>query len=274
MNKSFLTDYYHRISEYGWPSVITELAIIALVLYAVSWFLQGTRGLRLMRGLILTLISAFLILDVMAERLQLERIEVLFKPLVTLILFASIVVFQPELRRALMRIGEALWLRRSMKVGAATILPILQAVGFLANRKIGALIAIQRQMSLSSIAETGVLINADLSSELLKTIFFPGTALHDLGVIVQDGRLTAAGCQFPLTDSDELDPTLGSRHRSAVGLAEDSDALIVIVSEETGAISLAANGKLYRNLSLDELEKELRTRLNPEKWRPGRAGNK
>lgn len=254
-------DYARRIYEYGPGRVAVELLLIGLVLDVVLRFLQGTRGLRLMRGLILTVAGAYLLLDVLATRLQLDRIAVLFKPLVFVVLFASLVAFQPELRRALMRLGEVRWLRRFIRESERMIDPLVAAVKYFAACKIGAVIAIERHVGLGSIVENGVQIDAAVSSELLRTLFWPGSALHDLGVVIQEGRIAAAACQFPLTESDQLDPSLGSRHRAAVGLTEDSDALVIVVSEETGNISLAVAGKLYRGLTPEALSREMKDLL-------------
>jgi len=256
-----VVEYLKRLSEYGWGSVIFQMLLIGAALYAVSGFLRGTRGLRLMRGLIVTLISAFLILDVLAARLQLEQITVLFKPFVYMIFFASLVAFQPELRRGLIRLGEARWLQRFIHGGEQTIGAVSSAVRQLAGQRVGALIAIERQVGLGSIIENGVRIDGVVSAELLRTIFRPGSALHDLGVVIQEGRLAAAACQFPLTESDQFDPGLGSRHRAAVGLTEDSDAVVVVVSEETGTISLAVEGRLHRGLTPNALAQELKELL-------------
>jgi len=263
--------YLDRISAYGWATVCIELFVVGLVIYIILNFLQGTRGLRLLRGLVLILATLFLILKVFAGRMQLERLNVLATPVLYSVFFGTLVVFQPELRRALMRIGEAHWLSRFITEADNTILAITSAVRFLSTHKIGTLIAIERQVSLNTVAESGVRLDAVITPELLKTIFWPGSALHDLGTVIQEGRITAAGCQFPLTESDDLDSTLGSRHRSAVGLSEDCDAIVIVVSEETGVISIALDGKLYRGFSPESLEKELRKLLHVSNGENGSA---
>ncbi len=256
-----LTEYIDRISGYGWSVVIAELVIIGAVIYVILKFLEGTRGLRLFRGLILILATILLIIGVLAENFHLTRIKVLARPVLYIIFFGSLIVFQPELRRGLMRLGEARWFRRLISASESTIQSITSAAKYLSANKIGALIAIERQVGLASTSESGILLDARVSAELLKTIFWPGSALHDLGVIIQENRILAAGCQFPLTDSENIDPSLGSRHRAAVGLTEDSDAVVVVVSEETGMISLAVDGKLYTNLSAHQLEDKLKQLL-------------
>lgn len=256
-----LREYFWRIGEYGWGKVFAEWLLIGVVIYTVLSFLKGTRGLRLIRGLILILLVVFLIVKVVVAKLGLDRISVLIEPFLYLIAFGSLVGFQPELRRAFIRVGEAGWLRRFVREGERTINPIISAVAYLSAHKIGALIAIERRVGLGTIIENGAVLDARLSCELLQTIFWPGSALHDLGVVIQEGRIAAAACQFPLTESDEIDPSLGSRHRAAVGLTEDSDAVVLVVSEENGKISLSVGGKLYRGLTPEALDAQLKELL-------------
>lgn len=253
--------YLERVGAYGWATVGVELFVIGVAIYIILNFLQGTRGLRLLRGLVLILVAVFLVVRVLVARMGLDRINVLATPVLYGVFFGSLVVFQPELRRALMRIGEARWLRRLISESETTISAVTHAVKYLAAHKIGTLIALERQVSLNTVVESGIRMDAVVSPELLKTIFWPGSALHDLGVVIQEGRIAAAGCQFPLTESEELDPSLGSRHRSAVGLTEDCDAVVIVVSEETGTISIALDGKIHRGFSPEALEKELRRLL-------------
>jgi diadenylate cyclase len=164
-----------------------------------------------------------------------------------------VVVFQPELRRALMRLGETR-LFRSFSVGLEEeIEELVEGVMFCAKRKIGALVAIEREVGLGAIAENGVRLNAELSATLLDTIFWPNSPLHDLGVIVSGGRIMYAGVQFPLAEPGDIERKLGSRHRAAVGMSQESDAVVLVVSEETGDVSVAESGKLIRKLTPDAL---------------------
>ena len=158
--------------------------------------------------------------------------------------------FQPELRRALTRIGQASFFRSPRRKVQDLIEALLESVSYLARNKMGALIAVERTVGLGTWIESGTPLDAEVTSHILNTIFYPGSALHDMGVIIRNGRLSAAGCQFPLAESEEVDPTLGSRHRAALGLAQDSDAAVIVVSEETGRVSLACEGHL--NLGLDQ----------------------
>jgi diadenylate cyclase len=256
-----ITGYIDRISIYGWTTICIELLLVGVIIFAILMFLQETRGLRLLRGLMLILATVFLVLNVLAGRMHLDRIRVLATPVLYGLFFGSLVVFQPELRRALMRLGETRLLRRLISDSETTIQAIGQSAKYLSAHKIGTLIAIERQVSLNTIVEKGIRLDAAISPELIKTIFWPGSALHDLGMVIQEGRITAAGCQFPLTESDDLDPTLGSRHRSAVGLSEDCDAVVIVISEETGIISIALDGEIYRGFTPETLEAELRKLL-------------
>jgi diadenylate cyclase len=241
---------------------LVEVLLIGLSINWCAGVLQGTRGTRLLRGLLILLIGVTLIVRVLAEQLGWIRLELLYRYFVTALAFIALIAFQPELRRALIRAGDMRFFRRG-NAGSKAVSSLVEAVGRFARTRHGALIAIQREVGLANWAEHGVQINADVSADLLDSIFFPNSPLHDLGVVVRGNRVLAASCQFPLAESGDVDVTLGSRHRAAVGLSQESDALIVVVSEETGAISLADQGELIRHLSLDDLERELPRRLNP-----------
>jgi len=217
-------------------------------------FLQGTRGARMLRGIATVLIYMYVVVRLLGPLLGLDRIEWLFTerflPAASL---ATIIVFQPELRRALMRLGESRLFRNWSQQINEDIDALVESATFLSHRKIGGLIAIEREVGLGGIAENGTRINADLTADLLNTIFWPNSPLHDLGVVVSHGRIMYAGVQFPLAESGELERELGSRHRAAVGMSQESDAIIIVVSEETGDISVAESGKLIRKLTPDGL---------------------
>lgn len=249
-------------SAYPLWTICIEMLLIGVIVYAVLRFLHGTRGAHLLQGLVILLILGFIVVRVVADQFGLERIAVLYQPFVWTALLTTLVVFQPELRRGLMRIGEARFRRAHQSQIDKTAKTIATACMQLSKNKIGALIAIEREIGLTGLAEQGVRLDALLTPELLNTIFWPGSALHDLGVIVQQGRISAAGCPFPLADADEeLDKSLGSRHRAAMGLSFESDALVVVVSEETGSISIAERGRLDRHIPPDALAGMLRRRL-------------
>ncbi|MFQ5463372.1 MAG: diadenylate cyclase CdaA [Phycisphaerae bacterium] len=240
------------------PAVtVVELLLIGAVVYTVLRFLQGTRGARLIRAVLTIVVSSFALVWLIAERFGLERINAIYPYFLLGVFLVSLVAFQTELRRILMRLGEGGWLQRFTKPRSVAIDPIIQAVERLARRKVGALIAIERSTEVGAVTDSGIRIDAALSCELLETIFHPGTPLHDLGVIVRQERILAAGCQFPLVESGEVDRSLGSRHRAGIGLSYEADAIVVIVSEETGSISLAVRGVFERSISSERLRKQL-----------------
>jgi len=156
-----------------------------------------------------------------------------------------------------MHLGETRWLRRWVSTENKLIEPIVASAAQLSKNKIGALIAIERDVGIGSIIDTGVKIDGILSADVLNAIFWPNAPLHDMGVIIREGRIAAAGCQFPLADSGTIDRSLGSRHRAAVGMSLESDAVIIVISEETGAISIAERGQLQRALTLEALRSHL-----------------
>jgi len=248
-------------SGYNLFGVVLELLLIGIVVYAVLRFLHGTRGARLLQGLLILLIVGLLFLKVLVDQAGLDRIQQLYQPLAWTIFLTTLIVFQPELRRGLMRIGETRWRRQRASDIDRVARPIATACAQLSKNKIGALIAIERDIGLGGLTDEGVKLDARLSAELLNTIFWPGSALHDLGVVIQRRRVAAAGCQFPMADPEGLDRSVGSRHRAAVGLSLDSDAVVVVVSEETGTISVASGGRLVRHIAPDELLNTLRRYL-------------
>lgn len=248
-----LRNFFNAIQIYGWCRVGFELLLIGLFVYAVLRFLRGTRGARMLKGIGFLLVVLYLIVWLIGEELKLERIEFLYGRLLLFASFATIVVFQPEIRRALMRIGETRLFRNWSQQINQDIESLVDSAAFLSRRKIGAVIAVEREVPLGSIAESGTRLNAELSAALLNTIFWPNSPLHDLGVIISQGRVMFAGVQFPLAESGDIDRELGSRHRAAVGMSQESDAVVIVVSEETGDISVADRGRLLRKLTPDAL---------------------
>lgn len=238
---------------YSAGQILLEMALIGTVVYTVLRFLHGTRGARLLQGMVILVAGGFLVVNVLAEWFRLERVSVLYQPFLWSVLLATLVVFQPELRRGLMRLGETRWRRISQSEIDRVAKPVAAACAQLSKNKIGALIAVERDVGLGAVADEGVRLDARLSPELLNTIFWPGSALHDLGVVIQNGRIAAAGCEFPLVDAEGVDRSMGSRHRAAIGLSLESDAIVVVVSEETGSISIAERGQLRQRIRPDDL---------------------
>lgn len=249
------------LSRFDWKTDVIELLVIGVAVYAMVRFLRGTRGARLVRGFTLVLITSTMVLYLLANALSLERIQVLYPPFVTAMFLIALVAFQPELRRALIRLGAAGWLGGSKRELDNAIEEVVNATASLSKNRIGAILAFERATEFGGLIESGCRLDSEVTARALMTIFWPGSPLHDMGVVIAQGRIAAAGVQFPLTESVEMDETLGSRHRAAVGLSEETDALVVVVSEETGTLSLVEDGKLYRFLTSDTLRQMLRTKL-------------
>jgi diadenylate cyclase len=248
-----LNSFWNAVRSYQWWVVAIELLLIGLVVYWVLRFLRGTRGARMLRGIAFVLISLYLLVRIIGTQFGLDRIEFLYRQFLLFAAVASVVVFQPELRRALMRLGETRLFRGWSSQIDEEIEALVEAATFLSRRKIGALVAIEREVGLGGIAESGTRINADLTAPLVESLFWPNSPLHDLGVIVSQGRIAYAGVQFPLAESGDLERELGSRHRAAVGLSQESDAVVLVVSEETGDVSIAERGQLIRKLTPEGL---------------------
>lgn len=259
--------FLERIADRPWVAVI-ELLLIGAVVYTILRFLQGTRGARLVRAVLTILAVSFAIVWLIAEKLESERIKVLYPYFILGVFLVSLVAFQTELRRFLLRLGEGGWLQRWTRSSTLVTDQVVTAVERLSKKKIGALIAMDRSGEVGALTESGVHLDAVVSTELLETIFWPGTTLHDLGVVIHRGRIVAAGCQFPLAESGEVDRALGSRHRAAIGMSQEAGALVIVVSEETGTISVAVRGRLRRALTTDALREALIRELSA---RPAKA---
>lgn len=248
------SDFFRALHSYPWWQVGIELLLIGTVVFWVVRFLRGTRGARMLKGISFLLIVLYLVVRFLSNPpIGLHRIEFLYGKFLTAAFFAVVVAFQPELRRALMRLGETRLFGSWSKDIDQEIEALVEAAVFLSRRKIGAVIAIERDVGLGGIAENGTSLDATLSADLLNTIFWPNSPLHDLGVIVSNGRIQYAGVQFPMAESGELEKELGARHRAAVGMSQESDAVVLVVSEETGDISIAERGQLIRKLTPDAL---------------------
>ncbi len=246
------------IENPGWTGLF-EIFILAVVFYLLLKYFRGTRGSAILTGL--TILFAFLI--IMTKFTNLLILNWLLQKLMVYLALALIVIFQPEIRRALARLGR----QGNFLVGTtrrALADPIADAVLLLATRKIGALIAMEREVTTKAIQDTGVSMNSEVSAELLASIFYPGTPLHDGGVIISKDSIAAAGCVFPLTQNNNLARNLGTRHRAAIGMTEESDTVVVVVSEETGVISIAYNGRLKRGFDSAHLRRVLSSFLGRE----------
>ena len=223
-----------------------------MLFFAIFYALRGTRAVTLLRGITALLVT----LALLGRIVRLQALSWLVTQVLPVILFALPVIFQPELRRALERLGRGRFLSLATSnndAGEKMLAAAATAARYMANRKTGALIVFERGTGLQEYIETGVLIDALVTTELLTTIFDHHTVLHDGAVIIQDHRIAAAACVMPLTSAFLSDRQLGLRHRAAIGITEDSDAIALVVSEERGAISLAHNGRIIRDLDPDRL---------------------
>jgi len=253
-----LIDYFSRVAGYDWWRVIIELFSIGFVVYWVVDFLEGTKGERLFRGVFFILIAGFLVLNLIVERFGFARLQYLYNGFLIAVLIVAVAGFQPEIRRALIRIGQPGFGSGSSEKLAKTTEEIVAAVENLATAKIGAIITIEKKVALGEFIETGVKIDAKVTAELIRTIFYPGSPLHDMAVIIRGDKIVAARVQLPLAELGSLeDEDLASRHRAAIGLTAGSDAVCVVVSEETGIISIAQDGKLIRPLEGYQLRRLL-----------------
>ncbi len=253
-----LIDYFSRLAIYNWWVVVIELFLIGLVVYWAVDFLEGTRGERLFRGVIFILIAGVLILNLVVERFGFERLQYLYKGFLVAVLIIAVAGFQPEIRRALIRIGRAGLLVGASQQLSRTAEEIISAVTDLAAAKTGAIIVIEKRVALGEFIETGLRIDAKVTSELLKAMFQTGSPLHDMAVVIRGDRVAAARVQLPLAEADSIDGVaLGSRHRAAIGITAGSDATCLVVSEETGIMSIAQGGELILNITESQLRMHL-----------------
>jgi diadenylate cyclase len=230
-----------------WWRPLLEIAILTIAIYYILIFVRGTRGWPVVIGFVVMTSLAFL-----SQVLKLEVLAFLLQTFFAASAFAALVIFQPELRRMLAELGN-LPLFNSAREERENIEVIIQAVERMAEVRIGAIIAIQQSIQLQDIVESGIVVDCEATPEMLETIFFPNNAIHDGGVILAGDRIAFAACIFPLTQRQDLAKSLGTRHRAAIGLTEETDAVVVVVSEETGAISYAYKGHLVRNITAEEL---------------------
>jgi len=253
-----ILEYLGRIATYNPLIIIIELLLIGLIVYWAVSFLEGTRGERLFRGVVIVLLVGSLVLRLIIVRFHFERLFYIYNSLLIVVLIIAVVAFQPELRRMLIRIGQAgSFASSSSHQLSRTVEEVIEAVMSLSAKSIGAIIVIERKVALGEFIDTGVKIDSNVKSALLETIFYPGTSLHDLAVIIRDDKIVAARVQLPLAELGSIGDSFGSRHRASIGITRGSDAVVVVVSEETGTVSIAEDGKLDRGIGKDELRKRL-----------------
>ncbi|CAA9551102.1 MAG: Diadenylate cyclase spyDAC; Bacterial checkpoint controller DisA with nucleotide-binding domain [uncultured Thermomicrobiales bacterium] len=243
---------------------LLDITVVSIIIYWLLWVAQGTRATQLLRGIVILSALVFFL----ANTLQLTTFNWLLRNLWPALVVAIPIIFQTELRRALEQLGHAgSWLRPPFQNATSNeamermVDEIVRAGVQLSRQRFGALIVIERETGLQDFADRGVPIHGDLTRQLLITVFFPNSPLHDAAVLVRGDRIVAASVVLPLTDNISATGQLGTRHRAAIGITEESDALAVVVSEETGQMSVAHNGRLIRNLDQDRLRRVLRSLL-------------
>jgi len=245
---------FFSLQDFSWVGIV-DILIVAFLIYQLLLLIKGTRAARMALGIVFLILAFYL-----SERLRLETVNWLLRNFLTYLVIAIIVLFQAEIRRALATFGRTPFLRLfySEEGTASTIDEVVQASASMAAKRRGALIALEKEMGLKNYIETGIPVDARLTYDLLLSIFSPDSPLHDGGVIVRGDRIVAASCYFPLTSRASVSKKFGSRHRAAIGLSEETDAVIVVISEERGEISLVHKGKFKERLQADKLKEELR----------------
>ncbi len=259
---------FTTIREYA--KTILEIGVLWFLIYQVLRFVRGTRAAMVLAGMAVM----FVFMTLLAKAIELEVIDWIMGRLWTLLAVAILIIFQPEIRRAFAELGRQqsrLRIGRGARRSADMVDTLIDATYYLAGHRIGALVAVERSIGLRSYTETGTYINAPVSSKLLSTIFFPNTPLHDGGVVIRGDTLIAAGCIFPLTQNADQSRSLGTRHRAGLGISEETDAVVIIVSEESGAVSLAYRGHLIRGVVRDRLRRHLTNWLVKSEMREERG---
>ncbi|MBS4210016.1 diadenylate cyclase CdaA [Bacillus sp. FJAT-50079] len=241
-------------------SSIVDIFLVWFVIYKLIMLIRGTKAVQLLKGIFVIIIIWFL-----SDFFHLNTLGMMMETVITWGFLAIIIIFQPELRRTLEQLGRGkIFARTSIhedEERKQRVDSIVEAVAYMAKRRIGALISVERETGMGDYIETGIPLHSNLTPELLINIFIPNTPLHDGAVIIQKNQIAAAACYLPLSESPFISKELGTRHRAALGISEVTDSLTIIVSEETGHVSVTQNGELYRDLSNDEFEKLLEKEL-------------
>ena len=239
------------LAHYRWFQDTADIALVYYLFYRLLLIIKGTRAFQMLVGIGLIVIAL-----VASQAFEFYTLDWVIHSFWSQIVIAVVILFQPEIRRALAQMGERRFFRSLSPVESSKFIEeIVKASVSMANKRIGALIVLERETDLATIVEMGTNLDAKVSKEILTSIFLPYSPIHDGATIVRNGRIIAAGCFLPLTLSSNLSKTLGTRHRAAVGLTEETDAVVVVVSEETGEISVVKNGVIESNLDAPRLRK-------------------
>lgn len=251
----------HTLWKNGLVTIL-DVLLVAYIIYRLLLLVRGTRALQILGGLGTLLLALFL-----SSRFHLDTLNWLLNLVVPLGPVAIVILFYPELRHALEEFGPRFWSKGFSLLNREDMSEMINAISVsasqLSTKRVGALIVFERQTGLDEIIESGTTLDAQVTLELLDTLFYKGSALHDGAVVIRRGRICAAGCVLPLTDRPKMEAAVHTRHKAALGMSENSDAVVVIVSEETGTISIAVDGKLIRGLSQEKLRDRLNILLKP-----------
>jgi diadenylate cyclase len=262
-----------ELIKHVWRPVV-EILILAIAIYYAFMFVRGTRGWPVVIGFLVLIALTFA-----CSLLKFEVLSWLLKNFFAFSAVAVLIIFQPEFRRMLAELGNLPWFTTAREQ-RENIEVIIQTVERLSEVRIGAIMALEQSINLQEVVESGVPVDCEATPEMLETIFFPNNALHDGGVILKGDRIAFAACIFPLTQRQDLSKSLGTRHRAAIGLTEETDAVVVAVSEETGGISYAYKGQLVKGISVEELRSFLtsvfvpRAKRSFSEWIKGRLGER
>ena len=264
----YVTSLFRR-PPVGWWDLL-DIAIVSVLIYEFLKLIRGTRAVQMAAGSLL-LVGLFYI----SQLAPLQTVNWMVRNMLVYVAFAAIVIFQSDIRRALAHFGQAPFFRyfNRQEADDETIEELVVAATMLSSQKVGAIIAVEREIGLRNYIESGIPLDATLTYDLIVTIFQPGSPLHDGAVIVQEDRVAAAACFLPLTVNPRVSRELGTRHRAAIGLTEENDAVAIVVSEERGHIGLAMNGRIDRALSPDQLRERLRTFIIARRGAGGRASS-
>ena len=260
--KESLTSLYLQLTAMQWTDYL-DILVVAFLIYQLIPLLRSTATMRVVKVAVAVMLILFLS---SSSVLKLHTLNFIFNEFLTVGLIALVILFQPELRRMIdhlgsMKLKSILGTEKPSEEMVPVVLQTVRACEVMSRERVGALMVFARTDRLDEYFKTGTLIDGNVSDQLIRNIFFPKAALHDGAMIIRDGRITAAGCVLPLSESDRISADLGTRHRAGVGMSEVSDAVVVIVSEETGAISVAVGGMLKRHLAPQTLERLLRSEL-------------
>jgi len=238
---------------------VVDILIVAYLFYWTYNFLLNTRAVQLLKGVVVIFIVA-----VISGILHLETLDWLIKNITSYLVITVIILFQPELRRLITRFGQKNWLVNEASTESFQLDELVNAVFAMAEEKVGSLIVIERNTGLKSFVESGVVVDSGISEELIRTVFFPLTPLHDGALIIQEGRIAGAACYLPLSDSKQIKKHHGARHRAGLGIAEETDALVIVTSEERGEISIMVNGKMIPGIKDSDLKNMILFFMNPK----------